>query len=218
MKTENAVLMKMARESLKGKWGLAVGGFFVYMLISMVISFIPVVGSIASIFITGPFMLGIIFFSLAISRNQEAKVHQIFDGFNHFVKALGAYWLMVLFIMLWSLLLIIPGIIAAFSYSMTFYILADNPSMKAMEAIDQSKKIMQGYKWKLFFLQLRFLGWALLSLLTFGIGFLWLMPYIQISMAKFYDDIKGGEQMKTEEASKMEQAPQAEVVASPTVA
>lgn len=218
MKTENAILMKMARESLNGRWGLAVGGFFVFMLISMVISFIPIVGSIASIFITGPFMLGLIFFSLSISRNQEAKVGQIFDGFNHFGKALGAYWLMVLFILLWSLLLIIPGIIAAYSYSLMFYILADNPSLTAMEAIDKSKEMMKGYKWKLLFLQLRFLGWALLCVLTLGIGFLWLMPYIQISMAKFYDDLKGGEQIKTENVPGVEVKPQAEVVSNPVVA
>ena len=199
MKTENAILMKMARESLKSKWGLAIGGYVVFMLISMAVSIIPIAGFFISIFITGPFMLGIIFFSLAISRNQEAKVGQIFDGFNHFGKALGAYWLMVLFTLLWSLLLIIPGIVAIYSYSMMFYILADNPSIKAMEAIDQSKKMMCGYKWKLFFLQLRFIGWALLSILTLGIGLLWLIPYIQVSVAKFYDDIKGGEQVKKEE-------------------
>jgi uncharacterized membrane protein len=97
---------------------------------------------------------------------------------------------MVLFIVLWLLLLIIPGIIAAISYSMTFYILADDKSIKPMEAIDKSKKMMDGYKWKYFFLCLRFFGWALLCILTLGIGFLWLIPYINVSIAKFYDDVK----------------------------
>jgi uncharacterized membrane protein len=97
---------------------------------------------------------------------------------------------MILFILLWTLLLIIPGIIAAISYSMTFYILADDNSIGAMDAIDKSKKMMDGYKWKCFCLGLRFLGWALLCILTLGIGFLWLMPYMQVSMAKFYDDVK----------------------------
>jgi uncharacterized membrane protein len=68
--------------------------------------------------------------------------------------------------------------------------LADDNSIKAMEAIDKSKKMMDGYKWKYFCLGLRFLGWALLCILTLGIGFLWLMPYMQVSMAKFYDDVK----------------------------
>jgi uncharacterized membrane protein len=199
MKTENSILMKMARESLSGKWWLAVGGFFVYTLISMLLGFIPMLGPIVSWLVAGPFFLGMVIFSLAISRNQEAKVHQVFDGFNHFGKALGTYWLVVLFTLLWSLLLIIPGIIAGLSYSMTFYILADNPSIKPMEAIDRSKKMMYGYKWKLVYLQLRFIGWMLLCFLTLGIGFLWLIPYIQISMAKFYDDIKGEQEIPTPE-------------------
>jgi uncharacterized membrane protein len=190
MKTENAVLMQMARESLKGKWGLAIGTFVVYILITSVLQVIPVIGLIASLIISGPFALGLAIFSISISRNQDAKLEQIFQGFINFGNALGAYLLMVLFILLWMLLLIVPGIIAALSYSMTFYILADDSSIGPMEAIDKSKKMMYGYKWKLFCLGLRFLGWALLCILTLGIGFLWLFPYMQISMVKFYDDIK----------------------------
>lgn len=190
MKTENVVLMQMARESLKGKWGLAIGTFVVYMLIAMALQIIPIVGPITSLIITGPLAMGLAIFSLAISRNQEAKLEQIFQGFNNFGTALGAYLLMVLFILLWMLLLIIPGIIAAISYSMTFYIIADDNSIGAMDAIDKSKKMMDGYKWKYFCLGCRFIGWALLCILTIGIGFLWLMPYMQVSMAKFYDDVK----------------------------
>jgi len=196
MKTENAVLMQMARESLKGKWGLAIGTFVVYILITSVLQVIPVIGLIASLIISGPFALGLAIFSIPISRNQDAKLEQIFQGFINFGNALGAYLLMVLFILLWMLLLIVPGIIAALSYSMTFYILADDSSIGPMEAIDKSKKMMYGYKWKLFCLGLRFLGWALLCILTLGIGFLWLFPYMQISMVKFYDDIKVNQILK----------------------
>ena len=190
MKTENVVLMQMARESLKGKWGLAIGTFVVYSLIAVSIQRIPIVGVIASLLISGPFAIGIAFFSLSISRNQDAKLEQIFQGFKNFGTALGAYVLSSLFIFLWTLLLIIPGIIAAISYSMTFYILADDNSIGAMDAMDKSKKMMDGYKWKSFCLGLRFFGWSLLCILTLGIGFLWLMPYAQVSMAKFYDDVK----------------------------
>jgi len=97
---------------------------------------------------------------------------------------------MLIFILLWTLLLIVPGIIAAISYSMTFYIIADDNSIAAKEAIDKSKKMMDGYKWKFFCIGLRFFGLALLCVLTLGIGFLWLFPYIQVTVAKFYDDIK----------------------------
>jgi uncharacterized membrane protein len=182
--------MQMARESLKGKWGIAIGTLVVYLLIVVALQIIPVVGPIVSLLITGPLAIGLAIFSLSISRNQDTKLEQIFQGFNNFGTALGAYLLMVLFIILWMLLLIIPGIIASISYSMTFYILADDNSISAMDAIKKSKKMMYGYKWKYFCLGLRFFGWALLCILTLGIGFLWLMPYIQVSMAKFYDDIK----------------------------
>jgi uncharacterized membrane protein len=191
MKTENVVLMKMARESLSGKWGLAIGTFVVYYLIIFSIQIIPVAGKIIPLIIAGPMAVGIATFSLSLSRNTDPRFEQLFDGFKKFGISLVAYLLMLVFILLWSLLLIIPGIIAALSYSMTFFILADNDSITAMEAIDESKLMMDGYKWKLFYLGLRFFGLALLCMLTLGIGFLWLIPYIQVSMAKFYDDLKG---------------------------
>jgi uncharacterized membrane protein len=190
MKTENKDLMKQAREALSGKWGLAVGTFLVYILIMGGLQIVPVAGYIASLIIGGPMGVGIAIFSMAISRNQEAKLSQIFDGFNKFGVSLGAYLLMLLFIILWMLLLIVPGIIAAISYSQTFFIIAENDSIGSMEAINKSKKMMDGYKWKYFCLCLRFIGWALLCILTLGIGFLWLGPYMMVSFAKFYDDIK----------------------------
>ena len=190
MKTENKVLMSQAREALSGKWGLAIGTFLVYFLIVAGIQIIPILGAIASLIIEGPMVVGLAIFSLALSRNQDAGLSQIFEGFNKFGTSLGAYLLMILFIFLWMLLLIIPGIIAAISYSQTFYIIAEDDSIGAMDAITISKKMMDGYKGKYFCLGLRFLGWALLCILTLGIGFLWLMPYMQVSFAKFYDDIK----------------------------
>jgi uncharacterized membrane protein len=193
MKTENVVLMRMARESLTGKWGLAIGTFLIYIIITATFSGTarhhPSV-SLISLILNGPLSLGAAIFSISLARNEEAGVEQIFFGFYKFGKALAAYLLMVLFICLWALLLIIPGIIAALSYSMTFYIMADDASIGAMDAIDKSKVMMYGYKWKLFCLGLRFLLWSLLCILTLGIGFLWLIPWMNVTMAKFYDDIK----------------------------
>jgi len=216
MKTENADLMRMARESLQGKWGLAVVTFLVYTLIVLAFQTQakdhPGV-SLLTLIISGPMSLGAAIFSLSVARNQEARFEQIFNGFFSFGKSLGAYLLMVLLILLRALLLLIPiciyyffpnlfiviplallfgipAIIAALSYSMTFYILADDESVLAMEAIDKSKAMMYGYKLKFLFLGLRFLGWALLCILTLGIGFLWLIPWMNVTIAKFYDDIK----------------------------
>lgn len=189
MQTDNVVLMKMARESLKGKWGLAIGTFLVYTLIISAPGAIHTLG-LVSLLISGPMALGAAIFSLSVSRNKEAKLEQIFEGFRFFSKAMAAYLLIILYVVLWALLLIIPGIIAALSYSMVFYLLADDASLKPHEALNLSKKMMDGYKWKLFYLFLRFLLLALLCVLTLGIGFLWLVPYMNITMAEFYEDIK----------------------------
>jgi len=201
---ENVVLMRMAKESLRDKWALAIGTFLVYTLVVNGLQFnysfysnmfgtnmFASMGGLISLILGGPLTLGTAYFALAISRNQEARFEQLFKGFDNFGTALGAYLLIAIFTVLWMLLLIIPGIIAAISYAMTFYIIADDPSIQVMDAIDKSKKMMYGYKWKFFCLNLRFLGWAILCLLTFGIGFLWLIPYMEISFAKFYDDING---------------------------
>ena len=137
-----------------------------------------------------PFALGLAIFSLAISRNQDARLEQIFEGFKNFSTTLKAYLLILVYVLLNLLLLIVPGIVTALSYSMTFYLLADNTNLTAREAMEKSKQLMDGNKLKLFYMCLRFFGLALLCILTLGIGFLWLFPYMQVSLAKFYDDIK----------------------------
>ena len=190
MVKENKELMAEARESLSGNWGLAIGTFLVYGIIISSLQFIPTVGPVLVLFIAGPMLVGISMFSLSLSRGENARLEQIFEGFKNYGTVLGAYLLMVVLILLWMLLLIIPGIIAAIAYSQTFYILAEDDAISSMDALKKSKEMMDGYKWKYFCLGLRFIGWALLCILTLGIGFLWLSPYIQISYAKFYEDIK----------------------------
>ncbi len=186
--TENKILMTQARESLKGKWGLAIGTLVVYILILVPIQLIPF-GGFISLFITGPFAVGIAIFALALSRSQDPKLSQVFQGFQKFWVALGAYLLQLIFVLLWSILLIVPGIIAAISYSQTYYIIAEDDSIGPLQAITKSKRMMMGNKWKYFCLSFRFIGWELLCILSLGIGFLWLAPYMLVSFAKFYDDI-----------------------------
>jgi len=199
MKTENKVLMQQAWADLSGKWGMAALATLVYLLITVGIQYIPVMGPIASLIIGGPMALGLVIFILSISRKKEARVAQIFDGFNNFGTALAAYLLVALFVILWLLLLIVPGIIAALAYSQTFFIIADDKDIRPMDALRKSKKMMYGYKWKLFCLGLRFIGWVLLSMLTLGILLLWIYPYMYVSYAKFYDDIK--DSVETEQSS-----------------
>ena len=108
---------------------------------------------------------------------------------NYWHKVWGVF-LMRLFIALWMLLLIIPGIVKIFSYAMTPYILEENPELSANEAIDRSRAMMKGHKFDLFWLYLSFLGWIILCFFTLGIGLLWLAPYMQASHAAFYEDVK----------------------------
>lgn len=190
MTTPNKELMTQARQSLEGKWGLAIGTTALYTLAVSGLQLIPGIGVFLAILIAGPMMYGITKFSLLLSRDKEARLEQIFDGFETYKRNLIAYLLVGIYVILWTLCLIVPGIIAALSYSMTFYIMYDDENISAAEAIDKSKLIMNGHKIKLFYLGLRFLLWALLCVLTLGLGFLILLPYIQITMAKFYDDIK----------------------------
>jgi uncharacterized membrane protein len=191
MKTENKILMKQARESLAGKWGIAVGTTVVYFLINIAIGSLRNPGRLFSLLLSGPFIVGLSFFFLSLSRGKEAKLEQIFGGFKSFGRSFVTYVLVVVFVILWALLLIVPGIIAAISYSQTFFILADDEKIGARDAMKKSRKMMDGYKWKYFCLELRFIGWLLLSILTLGVGFIFLFPYMQVAMAKFYDDIKG---------------------------
>jgi uncharacterized membrane protein len=190
--TENRVLMAQARGSLRGNWGLAIGSWVVLAVITVAIQLIPVAGNVLSLLISGPMTLGWAILVLTLSRNSNAKLEQIFEGFQRFGTSLGAYLLIIVFVALWSLLLIVPGIVAALAYSQTFYIIAEDKSVGPLEAIRKSKKLMCGNKWKFFCLGLRFTGWVLLCALTIGIGFLWLVPYAFVSTAKFYDDIAHG--------------------------
>ncbi|TLU87311.1 MAG: DUF975 family protein [Chlorobium sp.] len=210
--TENRVLTSQAREALRGKWGLGVGTAAVVFLLMVVLQFLFIVISISiagpsaseeslklftniinillSILIDGPMAAGLSYFILSLSRKQDAKLSQVFSGFNIYGLCVGTYVLKIVFIFFWSLLLFIPGIIATLSYSMTYFIIADNNFITPLEAITKSKEMMRGNKWKFFCLGLRFVGWSLLCVFTFGIGFLWLVPYWNVSYAQFYDDLK----------------------------
>lgn len=186
MKTENKVLMAQAREALAGKWGSAAIATLVFCLVSGASSAIP----LASLVVSGPLAMGVAYYFLSLSRGKTPEIGDLFKGFSNFLNTFVAFLLVTLYMILWMLLLIIPGIIAAISYSQVFFILAEDTTISASEAIKKSKKMMDGYKWKYFCLGFRFIGWSILCLFTLGVGVLWLIPYMQVSLAKFHDDIK----------------------------
>ena len=194
MPMENRDIMTYARARLDGNWALAVATFLVYFAITFILASIPVAGWAADLLIGGPLFVGLHVFSLAIVRSKEASARQLFEGFSSFANGLVAYLLIAVFTFLWMLLLIVPGIMAALSYSMTFFILADNPETDGLEAIRKSKAMMYGHRWRLCCLAGRFIGWFLVGIFTMGIGFLWIGPYVMVSVARFYDDVRGARQ------------------------
>ncbi len=185
--TTNKELMAQARICLQERWPLAMGTNLLLMLI--LISLAGCTSGILSILVSGPLSIGSVLFSLSLSRKQKASTSQLFMGFKRLEVTIIYNILIMLYIILWSLLFIVPGIVAAFSYLLTPFIVAENKSISASEAIAKSKELMKGNKGKAFCLVFRFFGWFLLSILTLGIGFLWLIPYMHVSVSNFYLDV-----------------------------
>lgn len=190
-----------ALSALENKWGN-------FVLITFVYGFIIGITQAISGDKDSPAILhliGIVLFILALPltwgfqtlflgavRGGEATAKDMFEGYNKelFSRVLTTTLLYYVYVFLWSLLLLIPGCIKSYSYAMTPYILKDNPEMKNNAAIEESMRMMDGHKLELFLLDLSFIGWAILSILTCCIGFLWLVPYMNMARVNFYEDLK----------------------------
>lgn len=192
---DRKVIKAAAREQIKGNIWVFFGVSLVLGLISSISGFTFV----GPLLLAGPISLGFAYFILEIVRNKAGKFDTAFKGFNFFGESLVAGLVVGICTVLWTLLLIIPGIIAAYRYSMTFYILADNPTMSGTDAVNASKKMMKGHKWELFVLHLSFIGWFFLCGLTMGLLAIYVVPYVHAATANFYEAIKGE---KVEELSK----------------
>ena len=190
-------LKSKARESLKGKYGEAIALLLISFGISCMTGAIAgflnlndLISYVISVVISGLLGFGTISFYLKISRNESVTFKELFSKINMFWPYIVISLLVGLFTILWSFLFIIPGIIASFSYSLVFYIKLDNPELSALEVIKKSKEMMKGHKWDFFILYLSFIGWSILALFTFGILCLWLVPYMNVTFANFYNSIK----------------------------
>lgn len=187
MLKQNSELRAEARVALTDKWVMGAVTTLVFGAVSGAASYIPVVGSIL---VALPMMYGYAIVMLSVMRGGEMNIGGLFDGFNDFGRIVGTKLLQAIYTFLWMLLLVIPGIIKSYSYAMTDFILKDEPLLANNAAIEKSMAMMDGNKMKLFLLDLSFIGWAILCLFTFGIGFLFLQPYVQSAHAAFYEDLK----------------------------
>ena len=212
-------LKENAKSSLKGNWGQAIIVMIIYGLITLAISCIgfmgkgvnlndpkaieaiingtsslvspaQVISAILSIFVTSFLALGSVSFYMKLSRNEEVTYKELFSKTGLWALYIGVTVMTSIFVGLWSMLLIIPGIIATYRYAMVDYIMVDNPNIGVFEAIRKSKEMMYGHKLDYFILQLSFLGWAILSVFTFGLLMLYVAPYMNVTCANFYYSIK----------------------------
>ena len=173
--------------ALNDRLGMILAGSAIYIAVIAIVMAVVyfVLGSVVEV--------GYARFNLALVDRSEAKIDMLFTYFHNWKTTAAAKFLQSLYILLWSLLFIIPGIIATYSYAMTGFILAEHPELTASEAIARSKEIMSGNRFRLFCLQFSFIGWSILCTLTLGIGSLWLRPYKQAARAAFYREISGTE-------------------------
>ena len=153
------------------------------------ITAIPVIGAFGFIFITGPLAFGMAAIFLKLSRGEHFGTETLFRGLDDYMRTFSAGLLICLYTLLWTLLLIVPGIIAGLSYSMTFFILNDNPNMSASDALKYSQDMMQGHKAELFTLILSFLGWFILGIIGWGIPFFWIGSYFNAALTVFYQNV-----------------------------
>lgn len=207
-----------ARQTLTGNWGKAVAVGFVATLLTggvgvsgtgsgaaegsgylsfvnqdifVLLMTIMAVSSLLALVIGGAVQLGWCGFHIDLVKGKEVRFGDLFSHFHRLWTGFAMNFVTGLFVFLWSLLLIIPGIIAVYRYAMVPYLMAEFPELKIMDAIRESKRLMKGNKWRLFCLQMSFFGWALLATLSFGIGNFWLIPYMRTAEAVFYMEVTG---------------------------
>ena len=181
-------LKKRAKAMFTAQYGVSVGAYILFVLIIGASSFTFV----GLLLLFPPLMVGYSAFCLSIWRGGRGDIDYMFSrGFSDYGRSLGGILWMELFIFLWSLLLIVPGIVKSIAYSMTPYILADYPNVRPTEALKLSMRMTQGHKGKIFCLCLSFIGWWLLSVLTCNIlGLLFVGPYMNTSLAGMYDMLR----------------------------
>lgn len=197
-----------ALSALRGNWANALVATIIFIALALFFSSNDAINSYYQRVVINPFIgYSLSFVSLfvllplAVGYSNSMRVlletgdnrltnNSFSLGFGNWLHVVWGMVLSSIYIFLWTLLLIIPGIIKSYSYALTPYILVEHPEMSANEAIEESMRLMDGHKFDLFYLQLSFIGWAILSILSLGLGFFWLIPYQMTAQAAFYRDIK----------------------------
>lgn len=227
----SAEMKAIAKNTLSGNWQKVFVGMFVFYIMSAFVPallnyFMPgifptyyredidvevayTVGNLYSAILQGAFEAGLSCFFISFVRKRDIHPGYLFSGFEYFFKSFGLMFVMGLFILLWSMLFVIPGFIAAFRYSQAFYILADNPEKGIMQCINESKVMMAGNKGRYFYTNLSFFGWIFLAtipvmfvpdenglfnifaLAICEIPLLFVLTYMNTTLTVFYELVSG---------------------------
>lgn len=188
---------EIVKENFKGFWIGYLTVLAISVLCSFAIELLFTKGSmiyncltLVASFFSSTLSVGFYYYVLKMVRGNDYQKEDLFKFVGNILPIVAISILMMVFVLLWSVLLIIPGIVAALSYSMVFYLYVENPEYTPMEYLSQSKEMMKGYKWDYFVFELSFLGWILLGIITFGIGLVWVIPYVTIAQTIYYDELK----------------------------
>ena len=190
----------MNRAELKSRAKSQLGGIFepnwIYALLfcliaSVIVSAASVVPVLGSLIVLGPMNYAISKSLLNLSRKGEKpNLNGLFDGFtDDFGETLLIGLLSTLFVCLWSVLFIIPGIVKSYAYSMAYYVKVDHPEYDWRQCLKESEALTKGHKGELFVLDLSFIGWLIVGAMCLGVGTLWVMPYMELTKANFYNDL-----------------------------
>ena len=197
-----AELKANAKEQLRGKWAVAIATVLVAnILIESDVMYkvsekfgligLSISCSLISLFLGGVISVGLCKFLLDMTtKREEPRFETLFSQFNIYLKTLGLNILITLSVCIGTILFIVPGIIVGLMFSQSYYILSEDPSKSITQCIKESVDMMNGHKWDLFYLELTFIGWWLLTAITVGIAGLWVAPYVKVTETNFYLSIK----------------------------
>ncbi|MBQ8069640.1 MAG: DUF975 family protein [Bacteroidales bacterium] len=183
-----STLKNEAKEALRGNWGSAA---IVSVLVFFVLGCTSAAPGIGYFFLALPIEFGFITSFRKLLQGDALLVDNLFSSsFENYLHKVGTGVLRWVYVFLFTLLLIIPGIIKSLSYEMVPFLIEDNPDLSAEDTLRLSSDMMRGHKMDLFFLYLSFAGWWFLCLFTMGIGYFFLRPYVRTTVAAFYEDLK----------------------------
>lgn len=198
----NQYYKNKALASLEGKWSTAAIATFIYLIITMGVNWtvtMPMGDNMVMSYSTSgiwtllclPLGWGFTVFFLRLIRHEELDYGKLFDGYKDFLRIFLAGLLSTIAITIGLMLLIVPGIILGVGLVMTYFILKDDSQIGAVDALKKSWSMTKGHKASLFLLYLSFIGWAILCVLTLGIGLIFLYPYMNSTLAHYYEELKG---------------------------